>query len=82
MLRGVSPSRAYQILAGAIVADEALSAFGVDAVVVSPWALREGVILQHLSTVTNPVNDLPLEPLTPRPPHPGATVTALATGPS
>ncbi|MEE2032530.1 Ppx/GppA phosphatase family protein [Rhodococcus chondri] len=34
-LRGVSPSRAYQILAGAIVADETLSALDVDEVVVS-----------------------------------------------
>ncbi|MEE2032529.1 hypothetical protein [Rhodococcus chondri] len=38
------------------------------------------MILQHLSTVTDPANDLPLHPLTPRPPRSGGTVTALTTG--
>jgi exopolyphosphatase/guanosine-5'-triphosphate,3'-diphosphate pyrophosphatase len=47
-LPGVSPSRAYQLLAGAVVAHEALLATGLDAVDVCPWALREGVILRRL----------------------------------
>ncbi|MDX6197007.1 MAG: exopolyphosphatase / guanosine-5-triphosphate,3-diphosphate pyrophosphatase [Actinomycetota bacterium] len=47
-LPGVSPSRAQQLLAGAVVAHEALDAFGVDSVDICPWALREGVILRRL----------------------------------
>jgi exopolyphosphatase/guanosine-5'-triphosphate,3'-diphosphate pyrophosphatase len=47
-LPGVSPSRAQQLLAGAIVAHEALDALGLDAVDICPWALREGVILRRL----------------------------------
>ena len=47
-LPGVSSSRARQLLAGAIVAAEALAAFGVDGVDICPWALREGVVLRRL----------------------------------
>ena len=47
-LPGVSPSRAQQLLAGAIVAHEALDSLGLDSVDVCPWALREGVVLRRL----------------------------------
>jgi exopolyphosphatase/guanosine-5'-triphosphate,3'-diphosphate pyrophosphatase len=47
-LPGVSPSRALQLLAGAVVAHEALVALELEAVDVCPWALREGVILRRL----------------------------------
>jgi len=47
-LPGVSPSRAHQLLAGAVVAHEALDVFGLEEVSVCPWALREGVILRRL----------------------------------
>jgi exopolyphosphatase/guanosine-5'-triphosphate,3'-diphosphate pyrophosphatase len=47
-LPGVSPSRAHQLLAGALVACEALDVLGLDEVSVCPWALREGVILRRL----------------------------------
>ncbi|MCU1589308.1 MAG: hypothetical protein JWP11_564 [Frankiales bacterium] len=47
-LPGVSPSRAPQLLAGAVVAHEALEALGLDSVDICPWALREGVILRRL----------------------------------
>jgi exopolyphosphatase/guanosine-5'-triphosphate,3'-diphosphate pyrophosphatase len=47
-LPGVSPARASQLLAGAIVAEAALDALAVDEVVICPWALREGVILRRL----------------------------------
>lgn len=47
-LPGVSPSRAQQLLAGAIVAHEALDALGLDRVDICPWALREGLILRRL----------------------------------
>jgi exopolyphosphatase/guanosine-5'-triphosphate,3'-diphosphate pyrophosphatase len=47
-LPGVSPQRAHQLLAGAVVAHEAMLALGLDSVDVCPWALREGVILRRL----------------------------------
>ena len=47
-LPGVSASRAPQLLAGAVVAYEAMTAFGLERVSISPWALREGVILRRL----------------------------------
>jgi exopolyphosphatase/guanosine-5'-triphosphate,3'-diphosphate pyrophosphatase len=47
-LPGVSESRAAQLLAGAVVAHEALLACDLDEVSVCPWALREGVILRRL----------------------------------
>jgi exopolyphosphatase/guanosine-5'-triphosphate,3'-diphosphate pyrophosphatase len=47
-LPGVSPSRAQQLLAGAVVAYEALEALELQSVDICPWALREGVILRRL----------------------------------
>jgi exopolyphosphatase/guanosine-5'-triphosphate,3'-diphosphate pyrophosphatase len=47
-LPGVSENRAGQLLAGAVVAAEALRACELDSVDVCPWALREGVILRRL----------------------------------
>jgi len=47
-LPGVSPSRAQQLLAGAVVAHETLDGLGLDRVDICPWALREGVILRRL----------------------------------
>ena len=47
-LPGVSQSRAAQLLAGAVVAYEALQACDLDEVSICPWALREGVILRRL----------------------------------
>ncbi|MCU1674574.1 MAG: Ppx/GppA phosphatase [Frankiales bacterium] len=47
-LPGVSPSRARQLLAGAVVAHASLTALGLDVVEVCPWALREGVVLRRL----------------------------------
>jgi Exopolyphosphatase len=48
---GVSPRRAHQLLAGAVVAEEAMIRLGVDRVEICPWALREGVILRRLDTL-------------------------------
>jgi exopolyphosphatase/guanosine-5'-triphosphate,3'-diphosphate pyrophosphatase len=48
LLPGVSVSRAPQLLAGAIVATEALTAFGVEKADICPWAMREGVVLRRL----------------------------------
>jgi exopolyphosphatase / guanosine-5'-triphosphate,3'-diphosphate pyrophosphatase len=47
-LPGVSPGRARQLLAGAVVADAALDLLAVDELEICPWALREGVILRRL----------------------------------
>jgi exopolyphosphatase/guanosine-5'-triphosphate,3'-diphosphate pyrophosphatase len=47
-LPGVSPSRSQQLLAGALVASEAMDLLGVTEVEICPWALREGVILRKL----------------------------------
>lgn len=47
-LEGVSADRAGQLVAGALVAEAAMRAFGVDTLEICPWALREGVILRRL----------------------------------
>ena len=47
-LPGVSPGRASQLLAGAIVAESAMDLLEVDRLEIGPWALREGVILERL----------------------------------
>jgi exopolyphosphatase/guanosine-5'-triphosphate,3'-diphosphate pyrophosphatase len=52
MLPGVSEGRARQLLAGALVADGAMDLFGVNALDVCPWALREGLILRRLDQMT------------------------------
>ena len=62
-LRGVSQPRARQIVAGALVARAAMKALNVSAVAVSPWALREGIILHYLQTRLNESLALPLSPL-------------------
>jgi len=50
-LPGVSARRAAQLLAGALVADGAMDLLGVPEVLISPWALREGVILRRLDAI-------------------------------
>ena len=52
-LPGVSPGRAGQLLAGAVVADAAFDLFGVEVADLCPWALREGVILRRLDTLVS-----------------------------
>lgn len=47
-LPGVSPNRAQQLLAAALVAAEAMDLLGVTQVEICPWALREGLILRKL----------------------------------
>jgi exopolyphosphatase/guanosine-5'-triphosphate,3'-diphosphate pyrophosphatase len=49
---GVSAARAHQLLAGAIVAEATMRRLGLDRVDICPWALREGVILRRLDTLT------------------------------
>ena len=51
-LPGVSLLRAPQLAAGAIVADAAMDLFGVPELEICPWALREGVILRRLDSLS------------------------------
>ena len=51
---GVSPSRAHQLLAGAVVAEAAMDCLGIERVDICPWALREGVILRRLDAMEGP----------------------------
>ena len=51
-LPGVSEARAAQLAAGAIVADAVLDLMGITQLEICPWALREGVILKRLDTLT------------------------------
>ncbi|WP_405743664.1 Ppx/GppA family phosphatase [Streptomyces sp. NBC_01525] len=53
-LPGVSEGRSRQLLAGALVAEAAMDLFGVDALEIGPWALREGVILRRLDHLPAP----------------------------
>jgi exopolyphosphatase/guanosine-5'-triphosphate,3'-diphosphate pyrophosphatase len=72
-LRGVSNPRARQLLAGAIIAHATMVALDVTELEVSPWALREGIVLQYLSTLGDG-QPIPLQPLAR---NADATVTAL-----
>ncbi|MGY0234928.1 Ppx/GppA phosphatase family protein [Longispora urticae] len=47
-LDGVSPRRAHQLVAGAVVAEVAMRQLGVEKLDICPWALREGMILRWL----------------------------------
>jgi exopolyphosphatase/guanosine-5'-triphosphate,3'-diphosphate pyrophosphatase len=51
-LPGVSPSRAHQIVAGALVADAVLDLFDLAELEICPWALREGIILERLDLLS------------------------------
>ncbi|MGZ0711671.1 Ppx/GppA phosphatase family protein (plasmid) [Coraliomargarita sp. W4R53] len=50
-LPGITPERTFQIIGGAVVLHATMKALGVDSLEVSPWALREGVLLRYLETV-------------------------------
>ena len=50
-LPGVSVTRAPQVFAGALVAEQAMKVFGIEELQICPWALREGLILQRLDTL-------------------------------
>jgi exopolyphosphatase/guanosine-5'-triphosphate,3'-diphosphate pyrophosphatase len=47
-LPGVSPGRARQIVAGAIVAESVMKHLSIEKVEICPWALREGIVLKWL----------------------------------
>jgi exopolyphosphatase / guanosine-5'-triphosphate,3'-diphosphate pyrophosphatase len=50
-LEGISPSRAPQLVAGALVAEATMRALRISQLEICPWALREGVILRRLDTL-------------------------------
>lgn len=62
--RGIKPARAWQILGGAVVACETMRCLRIDEAEVSPWALREGIVLGHLFSLSGVGERLPLQPLT------------------
>jgi len=47
-LPGITPDRTFQIVAAAVVLHAAMTAMHVDELEVSPWALREGVLLRYI----------------------------------
>jgi exopolyphosphatase/guanosine-5'-triphosphate,3'-diphosphate pyrophosphatase len=64
-LPGVSARRAGQLLAGALVADAAMDLLGVPELVISPWALREGIILRRLDGLADSADARPDRPRLP-----------------
>lgn len=50
-LPGVSEVRAAQMLAGGLAAEAAMERFGVAALEICPWALREGLIMRRLDAL-------------------------------
>ena len=50
-LPGLSPGRAKQIVAGAMVAHSVMKQLNLDYVIQCPWALREGIVLQRLDWI-------------------------------
>ncbi|WP_449278972.1 Ppx/GppA phosphatase family protein [Leucobacter sp. GX24907] len=50
-LPGITPERGYQILAGAVVLRTAMKVFGVSTLTISPWALREGIVLRYIDAL-------------------------------
>ena len=50
-LPGITPDRTFQIVAAAVVLHTAMTALGVDELEVSPWALREGVLLRYIESL-------------------------------
>lgn len=58
-LPGITPERGYQIMAGAVVLRTAMKVFDVSTLTISPWALREGIVLRYIDALdgrgTDPV---------------------------
>ena len=50
-LPGVSQGRSRQLVAGALVAEAVMDIGGLSELVLCPWALREGVILERLDAL-------------------------------
>lgn len=50
-LPGITPDRTFQIVAAAVSLHTAMTALDVDELEVSPWALREGVLLRYIESL-------------------------------
>lgn len=50
-LPGVSESRSRQLLAGALVAEASMELLNLEELVICPWAMREGIILQRIDGI-------------------------------
>ena len=61
-MEGVSPARAHQLLAGAVVAEACMRALRLEVVEICPWALREGVILRRLDWLSAATPEVPPGP--------------------
>ena len=51
-LPGITPDRTFQIVAAAVCLHTAMKLLDIDELEVSPWALREGVLLRYLESMT------------------------------
>lgn len=51
-LPGITADRAFQIVAAAVVLHTAMRELGVDELEASPWALREGVLLRYIESLS------------------------------
>lgn len=51
-LPGITADRTFQIVAAAVVLHTAMTAMDVDELEVSPWALREGVLLRYIESLS------------------------------
>jgi exopolyphosphatase / guanosine-5'-triphosphate,3'-diphosphate pyrophosphatase len=50
-LEGMDPKRADIALAGALILDEVVNAFGIQSLIISDFALREGILLDTVSRI-------------------------------
>jgi len=50
-LPGVSKARATQLAAGAMVASAAVDLLNIEEIEISPWALREGILLRYIDSL-------------------------------
>lgn len=53
-LPGITPDRTFQIVAAAVSLHTAMAVLKVDELEVSPWALREGVLLRYIEQLGQP----------------------------
>ncbi len=51
-LPGITADRTFQIVAGAVVLHQAMKALDIDELETSPWALREGVLLRYIESLS------------------------------
>lgn len=51
-LPGITPDRTFQIVAAAVSLHVAMTMLGIDELEVSPWALREGVLLRYIEQLS------------------------------